>query len=1032
MATFTVTIAGVDRTSLIPLESFTAEIGARDAITTCSFDLRDETKAIEIKGNSTVVVQKDGVSVWAGYVGNVSTAFDGSANVFSIDAQSGNCMLDAKAFRYMGKISKGTAGSANDKGSIRYLTRSFGAEVTWLLASSTSSPGASAIVYNSAKINKQATTYTDRRDYGGLTLREAIKKFCKDAYGDKKMSFWVDASLELNIQPTGQASNLLENFDLDVNPDTSWTLVGSAAVSAAAGQATGIADADYGISLGASTQSAYQSVTVTAEKRYYASGSVKNTVADRGRISIVWYSATPAIISTTTLAASATPLSWTRLEEIVTAPALATTARFSVTYVGSTSGSAYFDNLQMIEESAAFGISDAPNGTTTFAPENYEESSDSTGIINAIAIKGKEWTDPGSPLLLTEATKGNYTYYVEYPVSIAYFQKKFTSAIADDQVNSPTKARNAARKIFAESAFPIREGKYAISSTKLGSLVPSPGTYQIFQLSRMPSARQTTINRIESVTILPFGAGEVVYEIQFGAAKGSIATSLATLGSAIWGTGMPAIASTAFEHQTISDAAISVKRILTDPSTTGAAAEVTQGATVRGIAEIPVIQKNASLAPTANLPSLADYGGDGEFPLGSLILLVPDSGDVHGMGKPTLYRSDGATTWTAITAAQLKSDALNSGMMKNGIVADAIFAGTIDASTISVTNLSATNIKSGSLTISPTVGAGASAITSTNFNVSSSGIVSAAGGVFDPITTASAQRAALTVKGNSTEGDIATTASTNITLGYRTGASAIGGSFYPILRVRNPASGAEGTVDVYGGMTVTDAIQSTNGLSGDNVLQTYVTGDSNNRFKLEQDGVMSWGSGAAAVDTNLYRNAANALKTDDSLTVAGFLSVEGNTLLGNSTTADSVQMYLPTSATTSNSQPLRIATSTSHPLGLLYQVFRDSSSSLKYKTDVADLPDSLAILDATPVTYLDKASIGDPNAIRQVGFIAEQMATVPELSVYVGMGEDGKPDNIDYGKLVVPIISALRAQQKRIVKLEERLAALETDDTIAK
>jgi hypothetical protein len=42
------------------------------------------------------------------------------------------------------------------------------------------------------------------------------------------------------------------------------------------------------------------------------------------------------------------------------------------------------------------------------------------------------------------------------------------------------------------------------------------------------------------------------------------------------------------------------------------------------------------------------------------------------------------------------------------------------------------------------------------------------------------------------------------------------------------------------------------------------------------------------------------------------------------------------------------------------------------------------------------------------------------------MGEDGKPDSIDYGKLVVPIISALRAQQKRIADLEERLAALES------
>ena len=213
---------------------------------------------------------------------------------------------------------------------------------------------------------------------------------------------------------------------------------------------------------------------------------------------------------------------------------------------------------------------------------------------------------------------------------------------------------------------------------------------------------------------------------------------------------------------------------------------------------------------------------------------------------------------------------------------------------------------------------------------------------------------------------------------------------------------------------------STGSTTGDNVLDTRVTSDTNARFKLEQNGVMSWGSGSSGVDTNLYRNSANELKTDDDLTVAG------STQLGDSTTTDTLRIFTLASATTTNSQPLRIVSNVAHPIGVLWQVFRDSSSSLKYKTAVEDLPDSLAILDATPVTYLDKASIGDPNAIRQVGFIAEQMATVPELSVYVGMGEDGKPDSIDYGKLVVPIISALRAQQKRINDLEERLAALES------
>ena len=41
---------------------------------------------------------------------------------------------------------------------------------------------------------------------------------------------------------------------------------------------------------------------------------------------------------------------------------------------------------------------------------------------------------------------------------------------------------------------------------------------------------------------------------------------------------------------------------------------------------------------------------------------------------------------------------------------------------------------------------------------------------------------------------------------------------------------------------------------------------------------MSWGAGeTTAVDTNLYRSAANMLKTDDSLTVVGKLGINGST-----------------------------------------------------------------------------------------------------------------------------------------------------------
>lgn len=52
----------------------------------------------------------------------------------------------------------------------------------------------------------------------------------------------------------------------------------------------------------------------------------------------------------------------------------------------------------------------------------------------------------------------------------------------------------------------------------------------------------------------------------------------------------------------------------------------------------------------------------------------------------------------------------------------------------------------------------------------------------------------------------------------------------------------------------------------------YVTGDTANRFAVHADGKIEWGTGAGALDTNLYRSAANTLKTDDDFT-ANNLSV---------------------------------------------------------------------------------------------------------------------------------------------------------------
>lgn len=52
-------------------------------------------------------------------------------------------------------------------------------------------------------------------------------------------------------------------------------------------------------------------------------------------------------------------------------------------------------------------------------------------------------------------------------------------------------------------------------------------------------------------------------------------------------------------------------------------------------------------------------------------------------------------------------------------------------------------------------------------------------------------------------------------------------------------------------------------LTTDTQYETRVTADANARWFIRTTGEMNWGPGSAATDTNLYRSAANFLKTDD-------------------------------------------------------------------------------------------------------------------------------------------------------------------------
>jgi hypothetical protein len=69
-------------------------------------------------------------------------------------------------------------------------------------------------------------------------------------------------------------------------------------------------------------------------------------------------------------------------------------------------------------------------------------------------------------------------------------------------------------------------------------------------------------------------------------------------------------------------------------------------------------------------------------------------------------------------------------------------------------------------------------------------------------------------------------------------------------------------------------------------LDIFVSGDSNARVAVDAGGKLTWGSGSGAGDVNLYRSAANALKTDDSFQAVGGLITETTSGTPSSAPAD--------------------------------------------------------------------------------------------------------------------------------------------------
>jgi hypothetical protein len=72
-----------------------------------------------------------------------------------------------------------------------------------------------------------------------------------------------------------------------------------------------------------------------------------------------------------------------------------------------------------------------------------------------------------------------------------------------------------------------------------------------------------------------------------------------------------------------------------------------------------------------------------------------------------------------------------------------------------------------------------------------------------------------------------------------------------------------------------DTFRSTRAAAANDALQTRVTGDTSSRFNMDADGSMSWGPGNATQDTDLVRSGVGQLSTTSALQVSGALTHTG-------------------------------------------------------------------------------------------------------------------------------------------------------------
>lgn len=675
MASFTITINGVDRSANIKVDSVDVTVGLDRGSSYANFTMFDTapktgSDAIRPTERQNVTINYDGVAIFGGQISSITTKNEDKILYYDVSVQAWDQVLES-AINNQIITFVGTSGQENTSARhyyyddadelLRLLAK---APAAWSLTGTKTSVGGKVNTYRTSayKMAKStAATAAGRRvhDYSQGTLAQAFDKVAR--VGGAR--WWIDASGVLNYK---KARNNLVGINYDVENASPLTSAGTWTRTTNKGPAgTG----DYAMVTSTASSSGYISVSATAGKRYYVAAHGYATTASNFFVDIAFYNGSSIQVGSTKTLTWSTAASWQFKNAIATAPSTTATMRLIIRS-GATATECRSDNFVIIEEGAPFGIADVP-GTGEISPLAYVAPSDFPSPINSVYIKGK-----------TSAGSGTRTD----KFSIGYFGQTYSAIIEDAKSIDSGDVDTAANDILNSRSFPEKSCGYKV---RWDATTKNLAVGQ-FQFENLTWQNRSDVGIVSALHYSWTTNGVCLIDVALGAPGNSLGVLLGKVQTAAIGSAAlrgnnpnevrpPAAASVAPQVDTTA-----TKPIVN-----------TLGSFAAGVGPATVSKRASTTAPVVDtLPDLPAP----ELPGGSLYALFPATGDTV-LSRATLYRvSDDGLTWNAATANTLTADAVASGTTGSILIGDQIVAGTIDASTVNVSNLNASNVTTGTLT----------------------------------------------------------------------------------------------------------------------------------------------------------------------------------------------------------------------------------------------------------------------------------------------------------------------------------------------